>query len=123
MKHYESENAFEKKLRGIAKVTTKQNSEKLIVLMRVAIALLFVSITSEVRANCICRCVNGNMQAICSSSIDIQPICPPTICQIVPPSIAPIQSPTIPPIGTTNCAPQQVLNPYTHVYEWKSICQ
>jgi hypothetical protein len=54
---------------------------------------------SDAFAGCVCRCVNGSVQAICSSTLDIQPICAPQICPIVPPSIAPIQTPTIPPIG------------------------
>ena len=48
-------------------------------------------------AGCVCRCVNGAVQGICSSSIDILPICAPQVCPIVPPSNAPIQSPPIPP--------------------------
>jgi len=74
-------------------------------------------------AACECRCVNGNMQALCTSAIDIRPICGPTVCQIVPPSIAPIQSPTIPPIGTSSCSQAQVLDPYTHQYVWQQVCR
>jgi hypothetical protein len=73
-------------------------------------------------AMCVCRCVNGEMQPICTSTLEIPPICAPTICQIAPPSVAPIPTPMVPPIGTTECAPQQVLNPYTQQYEWKTIC-
>jgi hypothetical protein len=65
----------------------------------------------------------GSVQAICSSTLDIQPICSAQICPIVPPSITPIQPPSIPPIGTTTCAPVQVLNPRTNQYEWRSVCQ
>ncbi len=82
-----------------------------------------VQFASDAFAGCICRCVNGAMQGICSSSIDIPPICAPTVCPIVPPSITPIQPPTIPPIGTTSCAPVQVLNPRTNQYEWRRVCQ
>ena len=84
------------------------------------IVLLVVSLTAM--ADCVCRCVNGQMQAICTSTLDIPPICPPTICSIAPPSIQPIPTPRIPPIGTTRCAPQQVYNPYTGRYEWKEVC-
>ena len=73
--------------------------------------------------NCVCRCVNGEMTPICSSSIDLPPICPPTICQLVPPSIQPISPPSLPPIGTSQCQNKQVLNPYSNRYEWKLICQ
>jgi hypothetical protein len=77
----------------------------------------------QAQSNCTCRCVNGSMQSICSNALDIPAICPPTVCPIVPPSITPIQPPTIPPIGTSYCRPQQVLNPYTNRYEWRSVCQ
>jgi len=88
------------------------------------ITFLFIALmATSAYSNCICRCVNGSMQPICSSSIDIPPICPPTVCQIAPPSVQPITPPTIPPIGTSNCQNQQVLNPYTGKYEWKLICQ
>jgi hypothetical protein len=78
---------------------------------------------SDAFAGCVCRCVNGSVQAICSSTLDIQPICAPQICPFVPPSITPIQPPSIPPIGTTSCAPVQVLNPRTNQYEWQRVCQ
>lgn len=86
------------------------------------VALLAVTPLTAV-ANCICRCVDGEMQPICSRAIDLQPICPPAICPIMPPSITPIQPLTIPPLGTTNCAPARVLNPYTHQYTWQRLCQ
>jgi hypothetical protein len=41
----------------------------------------------------------------------------------VPPSIAPIVTPMVPPIGTSQCAPQQVMNPNTGFYEWRTICR
>jgi hypothetical protein len=89
-----------------------------------ALFVLFVgAISSDVSAACVCRCVNGAMQPLCSSAMDIPPNCPPTICQIVPPSMQPIPTPTIPPIGTTHCSPQQVLNPYTRQYEWRTVCR
>jgi hypothetical protein len=73
-------------------------------------------------ASCVCRCVDGEVQPLCGSSIDLPPICTPTICSIVPPSIAPIQPTGIPPLGTSGCTQRQVLNPATNRYEWLSIC-
>ena len=74
-------------------------------------------------AACRCECVDGEVRALCTSSLDIQPICPPRICPIVPPSIAPIMPPTIPPIGTERCRMVQVLNPHTNRYEWRRVCR
>ena len=82
-----------------------------------------LSLSQPGDAACVCRCVNGNMQALCSSSIDLPPICPPTVCPITPPSVAPIQQPRVPPIGTTQCRQAQVVNPQTGRYEWREVCR
>ena len=74
-------------------------------------------------ARCSCECVGGNVVPICQNATDLQPICPPRICPLTPPSIAPIQNPTLPPLGTSNCQQQQVLNPATGRYEWRSLCR
>lgn len=73
--------------------------------------------------NCVCRCVNGEVVPICSNSMDMPPMCNMQMCPITPPSIKPIDPITMPPMGTTGCTNKQVLNPYTHQYEWKLICQ
>lgn len=92
--------------------------------MRTIFVLLgLVLMVTSARAGCSCQCVNGQMQALCESAIDIRPICPPTICGIVPPSIRPIETPMIPPIGTRSCRKEQVQNRYTGMYEWQTICQ
>ncbi len=77
-------------------------------LLAVAFALL---LTAEAHASCICRCVDGEMQPLCDSSIDLPPICPLTACAVVPPSVKPIQPLGIPPPGTSQCSQRQVLNP------------
>jgi len=76
----------------------------------------------EARAACRCACVNGEVVALCSDSLEMPPICPPRICPIVPPAIEPIQPPRIPPLGTSQCRMKQVLNPSTGRYEWKEVC-
>lgn len=82
-----------------------------------------LSASVDANAACVCRCVNGEVQALCSSSIDLPPICAPQLCPITPPSIAPIQAPRIPPIGTTQCRQAQVLNPRTGQHEWREVCR
>jgi hypothetical protein len=86
-------------------------------------ASLWIIWHGEARAACTCTCINGSPEAVCSSAIDLRPICPPTICPIVPPSVRPIDTPRVPPIGTSYCTNQQVMNPYTHQYEWRQICR
>ena len=82
--------------------------------------LLFLPL--KVFASCQCSCVSGQVRAICTSTLDIKPICSPRVCPITTPSIKPIQSPSIPPIGTKSCTQQQVYNEYTKRYEWKKVC-
>jgi hypothetical protein len=101
-------------MRGMAMV-----EGRLVALTIIGVGLL----PTTVSATCVCRCVNGEMQPICSNSIEVPPICPPTVCQIVPPSVAPVPTPMVPPIGATSCEPEQVLNPYTQQYEWRTICR
>jgi len=79
--------------------------------------------TNYPRTSCICTCVNGKPQALCTSSLDLPPICPPRVCPITPPSVAPILTPQLPPLGTTRCDNKQVLNPDTNRYEWRRVCE
>ena len=88
----------------------------------VLIPLLGLS-PGAVLADCTCQCVNGEVRPLCSSTLDIPPICAPRICPITPPSIAPINPPRIPPIGTMKCTMKQVYNEHTGQYEWKQICK
>jgi hypothetical protein len=85
-------------------------------------AVLTLLLTAESQTACLCRCVDGEMQPLCESSIDVPPVCPVTVCAIVPPSVRPIQPLGIPPLGTSQCSQRQVLNPITRQYEWRSVC-
>ena len=90
----------------------------------VSAALFIVGpVCLEASASCRCACVNGSVQALCSSSIDVQPVCMPMVCPVLPPSVQPVQTPMVPPVGATSCSPQQVLNPFTGAHEWKTICR
>jgi hypothetical protein len=75
------------------------------------------------QAGCQCLCSGGENRPFCTSTLDVAPICPPRVCPIAPPSIAPIQTPRLPPLGTSDCRPQQILNPNTGRYEWRSVCR
>ena len=93
-------------------------------LRRLLIALtLFLFDSIPAPAACTCQCVNGSVMPICSSALDIPPMCSPTICRITPPSIAPINPPRIPPIGTSDCSMKQVYNNRSGQYEWKQLCE
>jgi hypothetical protein len=73
-------------------------------------------------AQCVCRCVNGSVQPVCRSSIDLPPVCMPAVCPITPPAISPMQMPQLPPLGTSNCRQVQILNPYNGQYQWRTVC-
>ena len=91
--------------------------------MRQLVLLVLLVASPLVFANCQCRCVNGSVQAICTSSIDVRPVCSPRVCQIRTPSVKPVQPPRVPPVGTKSCRQVQVLNEYTRRYEWKTVCR
>lgn len=88
-----------------------------------AVSFAGLGTAAPASASCQCQCVNGQVKAMCSSSIDLPPICSPRICPIVPPSVKPIATPIVPPVGTRSCSMQQVLNPSTGRYEWKQVCR
>jgi hypothetical protein len=91
--------------------------------MRLLLGFVFsVLLMASADASCVCRCVDGEVQPLCDSSIDLQPICAPTVCALAPPAIAPIQPSVLPPLGTSRCSRRQVMNPATSRYEWRTIC-
>ena len=89
-----------------------------------AIAALVTASTfgiAPASAACQCVCMNGEVEAVCSSSIDVQPICAPRVCPIVPPAVRPIDPPRVPPVGASTCRSEQVWN--GEEYEWVEICR
>ena len=84
------------------------------------LAILWCGVAS---AECFFRCMNGEVQPICRSSLDVPPPCAPQVCPVVPPSIEPITAPRVPPVGTTSCRQVQVHNPRTMQYEWREVCR
>jgi hypothetical protein len=97
----------------------RKQESRMRLLLAAALALL---LTAEAQASCVCRCVDGEMQPLCGSSIDLPPICPLTACALAPPSVKPMQPLGILPPGTSQCSQHQVLNPATRQYEWRSVC-
>ena len=93
--------------------------KRVLTCVSVGVALLT---SARVEASCTCQCVNGEMQPLCSSAIDIPPICPPRICPIAGPSIAPINPPTIPPLGTSSCRQARVCDPFGNC-RWQQVCR
>ena len=83
------------------------------------LVLVLVLGVSPASAACTCQCVDGRMQPLCSSSIDIAPpcigICAPQV-GIPPPSIA------IPPVGTTSCRQARVSDQFSNC-RWQEVCR
>lgn len=75
-----------------------------------------------VQENCTCSCVNGTVQALCTSSMTVKPICASRICPTPPSSIKPIYTPSVAPVGTESCSLMQVYNESSKKYEWKEVC-
>jgi hypothetical protein len=91
-------------------------------ILLVVAALGVLAIASIANAACQCVCMNGEVRAVCSSTLDVEPICSPRVCPITTPSVEPIQRPRVPPIGTSKCVQRQIYNEYTHRYEWREVC-
>jgi hypothetical protein len=90
---------------------------------RCALLVALLALYGTADAKCVCRCVDGEMRAVCSSSIDIEPVCPPRVCPVAPPSVAPIQPPRVPPVGTSVCRQVQVYNERTRRHVWRELCR
>jgi hypothetical protein len=85
-------------------------------------AVVLLASVAHANAQCVCQCVDGQMQPLCQSAIDFPPLCPPTICPITSPSIAPIDPPILPPLGTTQCRQARVCDPSGHC-RWQQVCR
>lgn len=85
------------------------------------VAAAFLPSTAD--AECECRCMGGQNRPLCTSTMEIPPICAPTVCPIQPPALQPLMAPSLPPLGTVSCSMRQVYNPAARQYQWESICQ
>lgn len=91
--------------------------------MRLVLTLIFMSLfPGGSVADCVCRCVDGEMQAICEDVLDIAPFCPMRHCPLEPLELKPLPSLRLPPLLTKRCEHKQVLNPRTKQYEWRELC-
>ncbi|HTP77281.1 MAG TPA: hypothetical protein VMJ73_09900 [Rhizomicrobium sp.] len=93
--------------------------------MRNLIAVLFglIVLCSPARANCTCACINGKVEPLCTSTLEVKPYCAPTICPAPPAANPPASLATIPPPGTSSCKLDQYWNAITNHYEWRRVCR
>jgi hypothetical protein len=73
-------------------------------------------------ASCVCECVDGHMQPICQSAIDLPPLCPLTLCPLAPLAIAPLPPLTLPPLGTSQCRQARVCDRFGNC-RWQPVCE
>ena len=91
----------------------------ILMLLVILLDLLWVA---PARAACLCQCVDGEMQPLCESTIDLKPICPRAVCFPPPPSLAPLNPATLPPLGATACRQAQLCDSYGNC-RWQQVCR
>jgi D-serine deaminase-like pyridoxal phosphate-dependent protein len=89
--------------------------------IRVFLAAVGVMVvhTTGALAGCYCNCIDGQMQAVCTNSYDVGPVCPATPCaRPTTPRLAP------PPLAgsRSSCRDQQVCDAFQRC-EWKVVCK
>jgi hypothetical protein len=87
-----------------------------------ACAILLLCLCETAHAACSCQCVDGQVEPLCESAIDLPPLCPPAICPITTPSIPPIMTPAIPPLGTSHCTQARVCDRAGNC-QWQRVCE
>ena len=94
-------------------------------LILAAIAAVFVAagVASRAEARCVCRCVDGEVRAVCQSANDVPPVCSPSLCPVDSSRVKPTPAPRGPRTSTGHCESRHVFNPATGQYEWKEVCR
>ena len=90
----------------------------------IAVILLTVAFVGTALADCVCQCVNGEVAAICTGNIAVQPQCAPRSCPAPSASLSMARNLQVSSQGGgSDCAPQQVMDPVSGKYEWKVLCR
>ncbi len=93
------------------------------VLLTIALLLAFMvpAIMMPAFASCDCRCIDGESQPVCTSSLEVPPICSRQDCPVSP-SMTPI-GPVNPSVGSGQCHTVQVYNRRTGRYDTRPLCR
>lgn len=95
-----------------------------LVIVTAAIFLFSLASAGSALADCTCQCVNGELAAICSGNINVQPTCAPRSCPAPTASSSMARNLQVSSQGGgSDCAPQQVMDPISGKYEWKVLCR
>lgn len=92
-------------------------------LLAAAVLVALAALSGAAGAACVCRCLGGKAQAVCSNSTDIPPLCSSTVCPMSPPRVSPMDAAKPKPMVKPGCKIRQVYNPDTGRHEWGQICQ
>jgi hypothetical protein len=85
--------------------------------------LIVASLPNVASAECRCSCVNGEIEAVCTSASELPPVCAPRACNARPVRASLIaQKRQIGTIPKSECRETEVLNPRTGSYVVKQIC-
>lgn len=90
-----------------------------------AAALFSFSFPATAVADCVCQCVNGELAAICTGNVNVQPSCAPRSCPAPTANLSIARNQTVSSRGGSGsgCAPRQVLDPISGKYEWQVLCR
>ena len=90
-----------------------------------AAILLSFTFANTAFADCVCQCVNGELAAICSGTISVQPTCAPRSCPAPNASLSMARNQQVSSQGGSgsDCAPRQVLDPISGKYKWQVLCR
>lgn len=72
------------------------------------------------RSGCVCACVDGGIQPVCSSAYMTE-FCSPRICPVPLPYPKPPMPPVVEPPGVSTCFPAQVA--MRGEYKWTVLCR
>jgi hypothetical protein len=78
-----------------------------------------VSAIGNAEATCTCLCMNGEVHAVCTTTTEPEPVCPPRFCPM--PRVVP-EAPQPPSPGPRNCVVKEILNDRTGKFEKREVC-
>src|SRR5450631_3457989 len=87
----------------------------------VTVVAMTLAFSPAGHADCFCELINGVMQPMCGSSLDLRPRCEATIFASEPPVAALTARPVLPPFRVATCRPAVVCNG-NGFCRWRRIC-
>ena len=93
-------------------------------IIRAILTAALMTVAGVAAADCVCQCVNGELAAICTGTIAVEPACAPRSCPAPASNLSMPQNLQVSARGGgSDCAPVQVMDPISGKYEWKVLCR